>query len=257
MASWQDGPEYAPLARPSAFVMPDAEPLQVDPAPVSPSDTAPQEEPRFTAPEQDQPALAALAPSAAPGRNPNLPFVSQTTPLTSTEARQPTQPFGVVGTPLNGYLAPPVPQAAVRVNPTPFPAPGTPAWFTPPTGSPVAEKRRVGVRQLLDGITPAVAITLAIGMVFGWAAPFTLVIAFVLSSRIGYRREAVHRTWQLTGFALLALGMISIASSGSDLDALFSSLAAICQFASWVVAITLTAIVGSAIHAGEQPFRFR
>lgn len=257
MASWQDGPEYAPLARPAAFVMPDVEPLQVDPAPAVMAAAIPQDEPRFAAPEQEQPALAALAPSAAPGRNPKQPFVAQSTPLTSSEPRVPTQPFGVVGAPLSGYLAPPAPQAAVQVNPPPFPAPGTPGWFAPPGASAPIERRRVGVREVLAALTPGVAITVAIGMVFGWAAPFTLIVAFVLSSRIGYRREAVHRTWQLTGFGLLAIAMISIAGAGSDLDALFSSLAAACQFASWVIGITLTAIVVAALHAGEQPFRIR
>lgn len=257
MASWQDGPEYAPLVRPAAFVMPDVEPLQIDPVPPSPSASMPADEPRFTAPEQEQPALAALVPSAAPGRNPNLPFVSQTTPLASTAARKPTEPFGVAGAPLSGYLAPPTPQAAVRVNPAPFPAPGTPQWFTPPPGSFPAEQPRAGVRELLTGLTPGVAISLAIGMLFGWAAPFTLVIAFVLSSRIGYRREAVHRTWQFTGFGLLAIGMVSIAGAGNDLDALFATLATTCQVASWIVAVALLLIVGSALRAGEKPFRAR
>lgn len=257
MASWQDGPEYAPSARPSAFVMPDAEPLRIDPAPARPAEPVPTDEPRFTAPEQDQPALAALAPSAAPGRNPNLPFVSQSTPLTSTEPRLPTQPFGVGGGPISGYLAPPIPQAPVHVNPAPFAAPGTPAWFAPPGAAAPSEPRRVGARQLLAGITPGVAITLAIGMLFSWAAPFTLVIAFVLSSRIGYRREAVHRTWQLTGFVLLGIAMVTLTAIGNDLESLFAALAGVCQFASWAVAITLTSIVALALHDGEQPFRFR
>lgn len=257
MANWQDGPEYAPLVRPAAFVLPDAPPLRVEPRAAAPAEAAPADEPRFLAPEDAQPALAALAPSAAPGRNPNLPFVSQTTPLTSTEPRQPTQPFGVLGAPLSGYLAPPAPQAAVHVNPSPFPAPGSPQWFAPAPGVAPVEPPRVGVRQLLAAITPGVAITMAIGMILSWAAPFTLVIAFVLSSRIGYRREAVHRTWQFTGFGLLAIGMISIAGSGSDLDVLFASIAATCQLASWVVAVALLLIVGSALRAGEQPFRFR
>lgn len=257
MASWQDGPEYAPLTRPAAFVMPDAEPLQIDSPPARPAEPVPTQEPRFAAPEQDQPALDALAPSAAPGRNPNLPFVSQSTPMTSTEPRLPSQPFGVVGASISGYLVPSMPQAPVHVNPAPFAAPGTPAWFAPPGAAAPGEPRRVGTPQLLAGVTPGVAITLAIGMLFGWAAPFTLVIAFVLSSRIGYRREAVHRTWQLTGFALLGIAMVILTAVGNDLEALFATLAGACQFASWVVAIALTAIVASALHAGEQPFRFR
>jgi hypothetical protein len=257
MASWQDGPEYAPSARPAAFVMPDAAPLRVDPDPAPAAPDEPDEEPRFSPPDADQPALAALAPSAAPGRNPNLPFAATATSVASTEARVPTEPFGVGLAPLSGYLAPPVPQPAVQVNPAPFPAPGTPQWFAPP-GVPVpTAPPRVGLRQVLAGITPGVAITIAIGMIFGWAAPFTLIVGFVLSSRIGYRREAVHRTWQLTGFALLAIGMVSIAAAGSDLDALFGSIAGACQFASWVVAVALIAIVVSALRAGEQPFRYR
>ena len=160
MASWQDGPEYAPLVRPAAFVMPDAEPLQVDPVPAPPAVPVPDAEPRFAAPEQEQPALAPLAPSAAPGRNPNLPFISQVTPLTSTESRLPTQPFGVVGAPLGDYLAPPAPQAAVHVNPSPFPAPGSQQWFAPPAVPVPVEAPRVTARQLLAGITP------------GWRSPW-------------------------------------------------------------------------------------
>ena len=83
--------------------------------------------------------LAALVPSAAPGRNPTLAFEVSTAAITTSgrpgnpSNRSPLEPFGPPGPSLRGYLPvqPTVMPGAV-VNPVPFAAPGTPQWFAPP-----------------------------------------------------------------------------------------------------------------------------
>lgn len=83
MASWTDGPEYAPLARPEVFVAPDAAPLPTEPPPpASPSEPDLRPTPGFTA-DAAGVALASLAPPAPPKRDPREPFDVASTPVTS------------------------------------------------------------------------------------------------------------------------------------------------------------------------------
>lgn len=270
MATWQDGPEYAPRERPAAFVVPPVPPLAASgPAAASPAPPAPESEPSFVGPSDPQPELAALVPAGAPGRNPNLPFEVITAAVTSgtwssgsspntPAGHPPTEPFTQPGPPLSGYL--PVQtavQPAAQVNPAPFPAPNTPQWFAPPPESRVpAAPPPVSVGQIWRAATPGVLIPLVIGMVFSWMSILMLAISFALSARIAYRKEAIRRAYGVALVVVGAIGVLSVLSNGLDADLLFGALSAgaqiVCVFLPFVVGL----IVGAALRAGERPDRF-
>ena len=104
MATWEDGPEYAPLERPDAFADPSVATVGLEappPAPVPPP--APTERPAFADPGQPVPPLAALVPAPPAQRDPNVPFdvaASLMTAETSAWASShfPTAPAGPTAT---------------------------------------------------------------------------------------------------------------------------------------------------------------
>lgn len=272
MATWQDGPEYAPQERPAAFVVPVAPPL-VDPTPAPDVAAAPPTgEPLFTPPSASQPDLAALVPSAAPGRNPNLPFEVVTTTVTSAGGwatgpptagdqavaeRMPTQPFNGPGPSLSGYLpVQPTVTPNAQVNPAPFPAPGTPQWFAPPSESRVPDAPpTVTVAQIWNAATAGVMVPLIIGALFNWFSILMLALSFALSARIAYRHDAVRRSYIGALIVVGMLGMMSMLSVGYSSDLLFQNLSDGSQFACLVLFFVIGLIVGAALRAGERPDR--
>ena len=91
MASWQDGPEYAPLARPDAFVAPDAAPLGPVDGTARSWPSAPDEPPTYGAPATAVP-LADVAPPEGPTRDPREAVDVATTPLTQGPTTLPAGP---------------------------------------------------------------------------------------------------------------------------------------------------------------------
>ena len=203
MATWQDGPEYAPTARPSAFVEPAAVALDSTPPPVALENGVPGLEPSFVPPEQPTPDLRALVPSAAPGRNPNLPFESATTPLTAVEEaaapRSPLQPFMTGGPSLAGYLpAQPVVQPTAQVNPVTLPMSMAQQWAPPAPATRVQGSVPVTVRQIWQATTGWVLVPLLIGMFLTPIAPVCLLVAGVSSAQVRHRRAAVRRAFSVS-----------------------------------------------------------
>ena len=269
MATWRDGPEYAPPERPAAFVTPEAAPIPAAPPPTPPAaGVVPGEEPSFAPPSADLPDLAALVPSAAPGRNPHLPFevaeAAVTTsggwsagPASGGPQRSPQQPFSAPGPPLTGYLpVQPTVQPSAQVNPAPFPAPGTPQWFAPPPGTRVPDAPPpVTVAQIWRATTPGVLIPLFVGAVFSWLAIFMLAVSFALSARIAYRRDAVRRSYVVALIALGTMGAGTVLTDGFHNDLLFETLSGGAQLACLILPVVLGLIVGAALRAGERPDR--
>lgn len=258
MASWTDGPEYAPSARPAAFVAPVAEALAGEPPP-SVIDALPSEEPSFVPPQEPAPDLRELVPSAAPGRNPNLPFESMTTPIaaapeTATE-RRPDQPFNAPGPPLTGYLpVQPVMQPNTQVNPAPFPAPGTPGWFAPPPGQPVIPApSSVDLPQIWRATTNWVMVPLLLAMFIVPIAPVALIVAWLSTVQIRYRRVAIRRAYLI---ALILIGGISLVSVLADQSInLWDPLTVTSCIAAWVLVFVTPGIVGAALRSNEPPDR--
>lgn len=268
MATWRDGPEYAPVERPAAFVTPDSAPLPAGPLPAPPAPAVPDEEPSFTPPSAELPDLAALVPSAAPGRNPHLPFEVveaavtaggnwSAGPASGAAQRTPEQPFNAPGPPLTGYLpVQPTVQPNAQVNPLPFPAPGTPQWFAPPPDTRVPEAPPpVTVGQIWRATTPGVLIPLFVGALFSWLAIFMLAVSFALSARIAYRRDAVRRSYVVALIALGTMGMGTVLTYGFNNDLMFETLSGGAQLACLFLPVVLGLIVGAALRAGERPDR--
>lgn len=133
MATWEDGPEYAPRVRPDAFSPAEVAPLEPAPPVTQPAAGAPTARPHFSAPGAPVAPLAALVPAVEQPRNPSEPFAVVTSTLTSADSawgaahwnvanessavsRESTPAFG-------GYP----PDAS-----SPFPPAGAPASYPPP-----------------------------------------------------------------------------------------------------------------------------
>ncbi len=259
MASWTDGPEYAPAARPAAFVAPVAEAL-AGPAPVpAVPEGVPGVEPSFVPPEGPAPDLRELVPSAAPGRNPNLPFESMTTPITAIEpaaARRPEEPFTASGPPITGYLpVQSVVQPTAQVNPAPFPAPGTPQWFAPPPGQPVIPApSQVEIGQIWRETTNWVMVPLLIAMFILPISPIALLVAWLSTVQIRYRKVAIRRSYLI---ALILVGAISLITALTDPSvSLWDPLTITSTLAAWVLVFVTPGLVGSALRNHEPPDRY-
>lgn len=258
MASWQDGPEYAPASRPSAFVAPVAVALDSpEPEPAVAADV-PAAEPSFVPPEQPTPDLRALVPSAAPGRNPNLPFESTTTALTSavevTGARSPLEPFTTGGPSLTGYLPPqPVVQPNAQVNPAAVPMSMAQQWAPPSPATRVQGPRPVTISQIWQATTGWVLVPLLIGMFVNPIAPVGLLVAAVSTAQLRYRRATVRRGYQIAGVGVVAISLL-VATVDDSAD-FWTLVAAMSQVACWVLAVFTPGIIGAALRNGEPPER--
>ncbi len=263
MATWQDGPEYAPTARPAAFVTPAAEPLSQaeaePPAPPPPVDR----QPVFAPPVAELPELAALVPSAAPGRNPHLPFEVSLASVTAggswaagpgpDQPRPPDQPFHSAGPPVTGHLPPHPPVLPnAQVNPPPL---AGPQWTPPPPPAMPGTPVPVTIAQIWRAATPGVLIPLLLGAAFVSLSIFMLSISFALSARIAYRRELIRRSYLIAFGAAGLVGLLALLVEGSDSSLLFTALSGATQFACLVLPVVIAFIVGAALRAGERPDR--
>jgi hypothetical protein len=263
MADWTDGPEYAPAARPAAFVAPDAAELAQPPATTAPP-TLPAAEPSFVAPSEPTPDLRALVPTAAPGRNPNLPFESISTPMTAIQPaapeRRPDEPFAAPGPPLAGYLpVEPVVQPAAQVNPppfpAPFPAPGTAQWFAPPAGQPVLPPvANVDISRVWKETTNWVMVPLLIAMVVWPVSPVAFVVAWLSTVQIRYRRTAIRRAYLIALSAIVAISLIAVMLDNSL--GIWDPLSVTAAIAAWVMVFLTPGIVRGALRNNEPPDRY-
>lgn len=273
MATWRDGPEYAPPERPAAFVEPPTVPLASPPPEVNLAAAAPTSLPEFGPPAEPTQPLTHLAPSAGPTRNPHEAFDVVTSTVTNQSAWAsahsaaitaatvppwtPEQPLATPSTPAPGSYPPPVGvQSHAQVNPAPFPAPGTPQWFAPPPWQRVPDvPPPVTVAQLWASVTPGVLIPLAVGALFSGLSIVMLAVSFSLSARIAYRRAAVRRAYGTT-VAVLGLGAAAtVMDETFGPEMLWETLSGWSQLACWVLPVVLVLIVGAALRAGERPDR--
>jgi len=268
MATWRDGPEYAPTARPDAFVEPVAQPLDAPEPADHPGADAPAEHPRFTAPEQTAPDLAALLPATVPERDPRLAFEVVTTALTqdtawgaahsapalATAAWTPLQPF-TESAPVSGSIPPPpTTQPRAAVNPQPFPAPGTPGWFAPPD---LAQRYQpppqVSLGHVVRALTPGVLIALLIGALLNPMSVVMLGLSFVLSSRIAYRRKQVQLLYLIAMGLVGLVGGATLVFDGFYLPSAWSAVSVTAQAMCWLLPFGLGLVIALALGKGERP----
>ncbi len=283
MATWEDGPEYAPLERPAEFSEPTVTPLEDAAATVFLSAGAPVQQPRFDAPTVPVAPLARLVPAeVAVRRNPQQPFEV----VSATLAPEPAGPFGnapvhaaggawgaahwtppqqagaqaagpwgpPVGTP---WPAPTTPFPADGPGPQPvgpggFPAPGSPQWFGPGPAVPPAAPSPVDTGAIVAAMTPGLLITLLLGLLL-YPAPFTLCIAFFLTTRMKAAKVAVQRTF-LGVLGLLALvAMIGALTNLGSFSDWWSVVRYWAVFLSVVMLVVVPLLVRRELVARDQP----
>lgn len=146
MATWEDGPEYAPTERPAAFAEPAVGIGLEAPPPAPPAPVLPAQQPAFDGPPQPGPPLAALVQEPPAVRDPQQPFDVASSVMTAESSAwasahwappqsQSTGQSGPTGQTGSTGLA--APSAPVSLSPSQRPnAPAPPLSFPPPTGGP-------------------------------------------------------------------------------------------------------------------------
>ena len=263
MATWEDGPEYAPLERPDAFTEPSANPADLAPPPAAPvQPPAPADRPAFAGPQQPVPQLAELVPPPPAQRNPNEPFDVVSSLMTAESSAwaaahwsQPAQPAQPVPTypPAPPYPATqPYPPAQPPAS-APFAAPGTPQWFVPGPGyqQPPSPPAVPTARTVLAAVTPGVLITLALGGLIWLLAPVTVVLAYLLTGRMTYGRTPTRATFGVVLGLLGAVGLLALVSADGLFSVWWDTVAGWACFGSWVLIVAAISWAYRALRQGR------
>jgi hypothetical protein len=239
MATWEDGPEYAPIERPSDFATPDAAPLNTAPPYAQVAAWAPKNRPVFDNPSSPVAPLASLVPlQREEPRDPQKPFAVVTSTMTSDSAwgavhwaapagqpvgpgivdgrasvgsphTPPGSPTGGFGTAAGAQYPPPDQPIVVHSSspPTsaPHPTPGTPGWFTPPAyGQQPPPPTAVTAKDVLDAATPGLCMCLIVGGLVYVLSPILLCIGVGLAGRVKIAAPEVRRA-HIFGITVLAI----------------------------------------------------
>jgi hypothetical protein len=276
MASWEDGPEFAPVERPAAFTAPRVAELPVPSPEISPAAGAPAERPAdFAQPTSPAPALASLVAPPPAQRDASQPFEVASMTLTSESSAwgaahssvlqpqgsamaagfDPTRPIVPTGgTPLASFpppagdAMPPASFAPPGGAPAPFATPGQapagyppPGPYLPPGQSPPVAPGRAGFAATFAALTPGVVIGLAIGCFLPVVSLMTYLIAFAFSFRVRVAQPAIRYTF-VVGVSLVgAIALISLLTA-DDFGGWWMTIGWWALFASWIT-LVLTAIL--------------
>ncbi len=259
MATWEDGPEYAPVEWPSAFVAPDALPLTAAAPHLDASAGASVVPPeRFEQPKEAVPALADLVPAPGDVRDPAEPFHVASAVMTAGSAwgsAHSTQAFAVPAalpawTPDQAVASAYPPPQAVQG----FPAPGTPEWFGPPTAPYEPEQVHVplNVGTVAEGMSWGLIITLLLGGILSYLSPVLLLIAFLLTGQVRYRRR------EMKVAIIVAMVIVVIAGAGamagtSDATLAWESMDTASVWCCWLLILVGASLSVLAIRRGERP----
>jgi hypothetical protein len=105
--------------------------------------------------------------------------------------------------------------------------------------------------MVLAAATPGVLVTLVVGGFIWVLAPVTVVIAFLLSTRITYGRK-VTRTAFAAVLAFLGLvGLVSVVTADGLFTDWWDTVAGWACFASWVILVTTVIAVYRALKQGN------
>ncbi|HZA05582.1 MAG TPA: hypothetical protein VE617_13540 [Propionibacteriaceae bacterium] len=273
MASWEDGPEYAPIERPTHFADAGAPPLPVAPPAVQMAARAPKERPLFDQPPTPLAPLEALVPAPEETRDPQVPFAVVSAAMTSDSAwgavhsgppttppassRSLAAPTGPAGMPAPLPTSPGPWPAGPTSAPPPdsrFPAPGTPAWFGPgPYGGQPAPPGRVSAKAVWDAAMPGLCICLAVGGLVYLLAPILYAIAFGLSGRVLVARQQVRNAFVLGSVGLGLVAIVAVLTNDFGFGEWWSTVAVWSLLACWALLVTTLVLVYRALRAGEQP----
>jgi hypothetical protein len=232
MATWEDGPEYAPIERPSDFRSPETPPLTTAPPHTQLAAWAPKNRPFFDSPGGAVAPLSTLIPAREEPRDPQEPFALVSSTMTSDSAWGAVHWASPAGSPTalpttTGWAAPPgtphpQPEQPLAVHawgnpPRTFPAPGTPDWFGPgPYGQQPRPTSPVTARSVLDAATPGLCTCLIIGGLVSVLSPIILCISVGLAGRVKVAAAEIRRTY-LLGMGLLAvIGVLGLLVVDTD-----------------------------------------
>lgn len=275
MASWEDGPEYAPVERPSGYTEPAVEPLEMAPPRETPFADVPMVRPRDYAVQGDERPLSSYEPELGPSRDPGQPFEVARSTMTEVDSA-----WGLVhhyhvdaeGWPPPSDPAYPDPRTPIQVH-----GAGQPAAFAPTPGhdpewlpdSPVQAHwgspetaptpRAVTFGAVINAMTvPTFAILLIGGLAiavpfFSWLSPLMFILAFATATQIAYRRHWVRNTFLVASGALGATLVAGALMSGGSLRTLMELVTAVSTATCWIVLAALMVIMWQALSNGEQP----
>lgn len=273
MATWEDGPEYAPVERPAEFAAAATVPLSTAPPVVQMAAYAPKERPGFAAPPAPVAPLETLVPTPADRRDPEQPFAVVSATLTSDSAwgavhwgppsgppvGTPTAPTLPPGSPFPapGPVALPPPTAPLPNRPLPdgsFPAPGTPAWFGPgPYGEQPPPPGRVTPRAVWEAAMPGLCICLAVGGLVWVLAPILYAIAFGLAGRVQVARARVRRAFAIGSGVLGLVAIVATLTNDLGFGEWWRVVGGWSLVACWALLVTTLVLVYRALRAGEPP----
>jgi hypothetical protein len=278
MATWEDGPEYAPIERPDQFFVPDVPALGALPPQQQPAANAPVERPDFGGPREPVIALADLVPAPEESRDPTVPYEVVSTALTSGDSawsavhwQPPTSPVSpsspapwVTGsTSPGGWGA--TPDAASWAygplnasapparGPTGLPAPGTAQWFGPAPYAAAPAPIRASAKDVVTAVTPALLIVLGLGGLIYPVAPITLVVAWTLSSRATVAKPQIRGAFVIAVAVLAVLGLVIGFAGALDFADWWNGLSWVALVISWGMVVAVLVLATRALKAGERP----
>jgi hypothetical protein len=258
VATWEDGPEYAPVEWPTGFVAPAIGPLSTAAATTDPSAGAPAEPPvRFDQPHDPAPPLASLVPATAPTRDPSEPFQVASAVVTAGSAWGSAHSTQAIATPEAAPIW--TPDQAVASNYPPpeptqgFPAPGTPGWFGPPTPYEASQVHvPLTVSTVAEGMSWGLIITLLLGGIIAYLSPVLLLIGLFLTGQVRYRRQLMKIAM------IVAMVIVVIAGAGamvgtSDATIAWESMDTASLWSCWLLIVFGLGVSAFAIRRGDHP----
>ena len=132
------------------------------------------------------------------------------------------------------------------------PRPDTPQWFAPPGyQQPARNRRHLTAKAVLAAATPGVLVTLVVGSFIWVLAPVTMIIAFLLSSRITYGRKATRTAFAAVLAFLGLVGLLSLVTADGLFTDWWDTVAGWACFGSWVMLVATVIAVYRALKQGH------
>lgn len=279
MATWEDGPEYAPIERPDEFAAPQVAPLAAAPPHVPLSAAAPVERPELQPPGQPVADLASLAAQdgLAP-RDPAEPFEvvrAIVTDATSAWSAAHSANSSVLTAPVNPTWAPPsgAPSVAATLSRPEVPTDGLGSGersilrhsptqpirlsgpqFTvddEPSGA-AGQPAPVAFADLLASLTPAVVICLVLGGIIAPISLLLFVVAFSLTVRITVAVREVRYAF-IGATVVVGLAALVLVFAGSDLGGWWNTVGLVSVVMCWLVLLVSGVLVFRVLQAGAVP----
>lgn len=277
MATWEDGPEYAPVARPEEFTAPDAAPLSVgESRSLVATEPPPAQRPELQAPQQAVAPLDTLTADRGDDvRDPSEAFTVVASLVTDKTSAWSAAHSTVISSPVDASWAPPggTPGSQpIRLSGQPAqdlagPAPsanGVPqsphgqAHFGPGPGrpgtgfTPIQPPAPVSFGGFVMNLTPAVALTLILGGLIMVLSPLFFAAAFVLASRVRLARVWVLRTFT-AGAILIGLVAFGAILGSPSLGQWWNGVSATSLICCWLALLVSAYMVLRAMQNGETP----